>query len=80
VKSHLAIISSCIFLYVYIIIMMGLQFVGNRRGVTTSTTRAVPKPSSKLVIKTNRSNQTGVQGPQLAKNDKNQLVIKTARQ
>lgn len=55
--------------------MIGLQFVGNRRGVTT--TRAAPKPSSKLVIKTNRSNQTGAQ---LAKNDKNQLVIKTARQ
>jgi len=78
VKSHLAIISSCIFLYVYIIIMIGLQFVGNRRGVTT--TRAAPKPSSKLVIKTNRSNQTDVQGAQLAKNDKNQLVIKTDRQ
>lgn len=58
--------------------MMGLQFVGNRRGV--NTTRAVPKPSSKLVIKTNRSNQTGAQGAQLAGNDKNQLVIKTARQ
>lgn len=76
-KSHLAIISSCIFLYVYIIIMMGLQFIGNRRGATT---RPAPKPSKKLVIKTNRSNQTGVQGAQLVKNDKNQLVIKTARQ
>tara|TARA_Y100000992_G_C21253341_1_gene487139 strand:+ start:721 stop:894 length:174 start_codon:yes stop_codon:yes gene_type:complete len=57
--------------------MMGLQFIRNKQGART---RAVPKPSSKLVIKTNRSNQTGVQGAQLAKNDKNQLVIKTARQ
>tara|TARA_Y100000992_G_C21055237_1_gene391498 strand:- start:418 stop:585 length:168 start_codon:yes stop_codon:yes gene_type:complete len=53
--------------------MMGLQFVGN-----THRTRRRSAESNKLIIKTRNTTQTDVNSKQLARNNKNQLVIKTS--
>jgi len=62
-----------IFLYVYSIIMFGLQFVGN-----THRTRRRSAESNKFIIKTRDTTQTDATSKQLARKNKNQLVIKTS--
>lgn len=53
--------------------MFGLQFVGS-----THRTRRRSVESNKLIIKTRDTTQTGVKSKQLARKNKNQLVIKTS--
>lgn len=53
--------------------MMGLQFVGN-----THRTRRRSVESNQFIIKTRDTTQTGVKSKQLARNNKNQIVIKTS--
>lgn len=53
--------------------MMGLQFLGNRRSARTRSVQ-----SNKFIIKTRNTTQTGVKSKQLARNNKDQIVIKTS--
>lgn len=53
--------------------MLGLQFVGN-----THRTRRRSAESNKFIIKTRNTTQTDATSKQLARKNKNQLVIKTS--